>query len=131
MIAAAPQATLQSRLAALHAACVACAALAGACAQACDASGFADRYRLFNSLCEDCRDICIATASVTHRFDGGEASSLLPLLRASVCVSAECAGQCAAHRGDFAGVSEFQHACVTLQAACDQLAGALRWRLAV
>jgi hypothetical protein len=131
MFAPARATTLQSRLDALHTACVECASIAQACARACAESGFPDRYRRYSRVCADCRDICVAAAGVAKRFDGGESDALLPMLRACARISTLAAVLCTAHMTDFSLAGDLDSACAKLRAACAQLSAALRWRLSI
>lgn len=90
------------------------------------ASGLTDTFRVCESVCSDCADVCRATAQVAVRYAGGDTRSFVALLRACAKACGECAAECAKHNLEAAG----QCASVSLACkhACERLAEVLRWR---
>ena len=116
---------LKSRLAALSAQCLICAAACAACVDAAEASGLFDTFRRLMRAAADCREICEVTARVAERYDG-RTHVLLNLVRACAKASVDTASACDTHVDSI--YAACARACLECERTCVQAAAVLRWR---
>jgi hypothetical protein len=102
------------------------------CAQACIADTEADlsEHNLADMvkcirLCQNCVDICAATAAVISRQAEYEASVVRPLLDACIGICKSCGDECEWHAPMHAHCRVCAEACRRCEQACRELLGAL------
>jgi hypothetical protein len=102
------------------------------CAQACTADTEADlsEHNLADMvkcirLCQNCVDICAATAAVISRQAEYEASVVRPLLDACIGICKSCGDECERHAPMRAHCRVCAEACRRCEQACREVLGAL------
>jgi hypothetical protein len=102
------------------------------CAQACTADTEADlsEHNLADMvkcirLCENCVDVCAATAAVISRQAEYEAAVVRPLLDACTGICKSCGDECERHAPMHAHCRVCAESCRRCEQACRQLLGAL------
>jgi Domain of Unknown Function (DUF326) len=102
------------------------------CAQACIADNDADlgehdvaEMVKCIRLCQDCADICTATAAVTSRPTGYDASVTKPLLQACLAICKSCGDECEHHAPMHEHCRVCAESCRRCEQACRDLLDAL------
>jgi Domain of Unknown Function (DUF326) len=102
------------------------------CAQACNADTEADlsEHHLAGlvrciRLCQNCVDVCAATAAVLSRQAEYDASVARPLLDACIAVCQSCGDECARHAQMHAHCRVCTEACRRCEQACRELLSVL------
>lgn len=102
------------------------------CAQACNADNDADLSEPHLAemvrcirLCENCTDVCVATAAVISRPAEQDANVTRPLLEACVAICRSCGDECERHAPMHAHCRVCAEACRRCEQACRELLAAL------
>ena len=115
----------KSRLAEGIDACVDCAQVCTACADACLSEDMIDELRKCIRTCLDCADMCGTTGRVLSRHTGYDANISRAVLQACITACQSCADECAQHAEMHDHCRICAEACRACGEACGQLLDSL------